>query len=222
MKTKAVLRTIVFGMCLTAATSLSQAQSAQSPPPKPTPQPNSSPVVVVPATPTPLNWKTYEFRYGDGEVLSLLLPREPKIDVEKNSVEKGIDVVTHIITSEADETVYVAGYIEMMARDSNLKITPEIRKELSRQFWNFLADGIREGLAEIGFEAKLTAYEPKSVMVHGREGQEQEFLIGKMPGRYRAVIGERHVYMLMTVSMSDKDLREREAVMQSFKISHAK
>ncbi len=220
MKIKVILVGLVTCLCLLAASSNSQAQDAP-PKPKATPQPTPATVVVV-VPPAPAGWKTYEFRYGDGEVLSLILPREPQIEVEKSNVEKGIDVVTHIITSESPTSVFVAGYIELVAKDPSIRITPEIRKELSKLFWGFLAQGMQEAMKEMGIEAKLTPYEMKTVMVYGREGQEQDFLLGKMPGRYRAVIGDRHVYMILSFSMSNENLSERDAVIQSFKISPVK
>jgi len=220
MKMKVILTGFVTCLCLLAASSNLQAQDTAAKP-KATPQPAPATVVVV-VPPTPAGWKTYEFKYGEGEVLSLVLPREPRIEVEKSNVEKGIDVVTHIISSESPSSVFVAGYIELVAKDQSIKITPEIRKELSKMFWGFLAQGMQEAMTEMGIEAKLTPSEMKTVMVYGREGQEQDFVIGKMPGRYRAVIGERHIYMVLSFSMSKEQLNERDAVIQSFKISPVK
>jgi hypothetical protein len=220
MKIKMILVGLVTCLCLLAASSNLQAQDTASKP-KATPQSTPGTVVVV-VPPTPAGWKTYEFKYGEGEVLSLILPREPQIEVEKSNVDKDMDVITHIITSESPSSVFVAGYIELVAKNPSVKITPEIRKELSKLFWGFLAQGMQEGMKEMGIEAKLTPFEMKTIMVYGREGQEQDFLIGKMPGRYRAVIGERHIYMLLTFSTSNENLSERDVVVQSFKISPAK
>lgn len=220
MKIKVILVGLATCLCLLAASSNLQAQDIP-PMRKATPQPTPATVVVA-TPPTPAGWKTYEFQYGAGEVLTLILPREPQIEVEKNNVDEGMDVITHIITSESPSSVFVAGYIELVAKNPSIKITPELRKELSKLFWGFLAQGMQEGMKEMGIEAKLTPYEMKNVLVYGREGQEQDFLIGKMPGRYRAVIGERHIYMLITFSISNENLNERDAVMHSFKISPTK
>lgn len=218
MKIKSALNGFLISFCLVAVSSTSQAQSGQASPPK---SPASQPIVIATVQTAAAGWRSFEFKYGNGEVLSLVLPRVPKVEVETMNVEKGIEMVVHTITTDTDSTVFVVGYIELVAKDPNLRLTPEMRRELSRSFWGLLADGMREGLTTMGVDAKLTSSEMKSVTIYGREGQEQDFLIGKMPGRYRAVIGERHVYMAMALSVTNEHPDEREIVIQSFKISPA-
>lgn len=222
MKIKVAATSLFALLCIAMGSSPSQAQSDQSiPPRRQGVQTVSGPIVIEPTRSTQAGWKTYEFKYGKGKTLSLILPKEPKVETEQFNVEAGIDVISHIITADSDSTVFVAGYIELVATNPSVKLTLEMRRQLSSMFWKLLAEGMQEALTEKGLEAKLTASEQKSVMVSGHEGQEQDFLIGKMAGRYRAVIGERNIYVVMAFSALSDNAMERDAVIQSFRISPA-
>lgn len=222
MKLKVALTGVLVSLCFVALPSTSRAQSDQPiPPRRQGAQTSSQPTTIVSVPAPPAGWKTYEFKYGNGEILSLILPHEPNVETEKYNDGKGIDMFSHVITTESDATVFVAGYIELVATDPNVKLTLEMRRELSSMFWSLLAEGMQDAMKARGIEAKLTASELKSVMVYGREGQEQDFHIGKMSGRYRAVIGERNVYVVMAFSAMNDNAIERDTVIQSFKISPA-
>lgn len=164
----------------------------------------------------PAGWKRYEYQYGGGDLLSVVFPRPPEEIVQKAAVGPEAFVVTHIMTAESPAGVYIAGYIELPA--GNARITPALKEAIFNKFWTFFAAGLQKGLGSLGLEAKLTALEPRKTVIGGREGQEQEFMVGKIPGRYRALVGERHIYMVIAMTFKNNSPDERTSFFESFKI----
>ncbi|MBC7911688.1 MAG: hypothetical protein H7Y30_14375 [Pyrinomonadaceae bacterium] len=181
-------------------------------------QPQTQPPKVLDEPSIPAGWKRYQFSYGSGDILSLIFPQAPKEEVERDKSEPNIETVTHMLSADTGSSFYFAGYIELLAKDARIKFTPEERKTLFDQFWGAIAQGLKEGLAESGMTAKLTSSPPRKVMISGREGQEQSFWIDRWPGHYRAVIGEHHIYVIATISLSEIADKETAPFMASFKL----
>lgn len=165
----------------------------------------------------PPEWKQYRYKFGDGDTLSLILPGKPEEAAESETVVPGAVVTTHTAIANNSNGVYMAGYIEL-PRGENAKITPEAKRLIFQQFWQYFAKGIQQGLEESGLEAKLTAQPARRVTISGRDGQEQDFSVGKMAGRYRAVIDGLTIYMAVSMTMPDGSVEERTAFFDSFEI----
>lgn len=184
-----------------------------------TPLPPELPVIVAPpGSPMslPPEWKRYQYKFGDGDTLVLFLPGQPEESVDNQTVAPGAVVKTHTAIADSPGGVYMAGYIELPR--GNAQMTPEVKRLIFENFWRYFAKGIQEGLEKTGLEAKLRAESPRQIRVSGREGQEQDFFVGKMAGRYRAVIDGLNIYMAVTIAMPGGALEERTAFFNSFEI----
>lgn len=184
----------------------SPAAPATQPPPPPR---------VMPEANDPSGWKRYQYRYGSGETLAALFPSPPKEEVFKEPLTNGKEVITHVLMTNTEAGVYLACYIEV---PSDIKITPEAKKKILDDLWRNFAKGMQEGLQKRGIEAELTASEPRQIMVGGRQAQEQDFMIGKLPGHYRALVGSNHLYMVAIISLKDESASRSDAFIESFSV----
>ncbi|MDQ3744163.1 MAG: hypothetical protein M3444_07260 [Acidobacteriota bacterium] len=126
-------------------------------------------------------------------------------------------LVVHFLSAQSDRGLYFAACVEIHT-DAGLKITPETRRLIYQNFWKNFSDGIVKGMEQGGVKAELTALDPKRILVSGREGQEQEFILKDMHGRYRAATGDTQIYVIVALSTSGWPSAELESFTDSFKI----
>ncbi|MCA1629024.1 MAG: hypothetical protein LC785_00385 [Acidobacteria bacterium] len=220
----AVLSSLVLCcLCLASA----RAQSGKTVPP-PTPLPFVPPPPVPPQTArlvedtaAPVGWKRYEFKYGEGDTMSVFFPKAPTESVEKTEVTNGAYSIVHILSAETPAGVYLAGYLELIA-PSNIKITPAAKEIIFNGFWKNFSSGMQQQLEKMGIQAKLTSAEPRKVVAAGREAQEQDFNVGNVTGRYRVVAGERTLYMMVTLGFGEGSAKERDIFVESLRLAAAR
>jgi hypothetical protein len=208
--------------CLCAAHAPAQGGKGAPPPPIPPPDvtaPTPTPAArVVEDANAPAGWKRYEFKYGGGDAMSVFFPRVPEESVEKSAGPGGSYVVVHMLSADTRAGVYLASYMELIAA-GNIKITPAEREGIFNEFWAHFSEGLQGGLEKMGFQAKLTSSAPRKVTAAGREALEQDFNVGKVKGRYRTVLGERNVYMLIAFGFEEGASGERDAFLESWKLA---
>lgn len=164
----------------------------------------------------PAGWKRYRYRYGSGDAFSVVFPRLPEESTENPEMQGG-KLVVHFLSAQSDRGLYFAACIEIHT-DAGLKITPEARRLIYQDFWKNFSGGLVEGMERGGVKAEVTALDPKRILISGREGQEQEFLIKDMHGRYRAATGDTQVYIIVALSTAGWPSAELESFSDSFKI----
>jgi hypothetical protein len=164
----------------------------------------------------PAGWKRYSFRYGGGDTFSVVFPRAPEESTD-TSERAGTKVVVHSLMSDTPNGVYFVGCVDIQMQ-AGMKLTPESSRVFYESFWRHFAEGMAKGLEEYGFKAEITPLGAKRILVGGREGQEQDFTVGKLHGRYRAATGDTQVYIILAVSLAGWPSAELESFSDSFKI----
>lgn len=167
----------------------------------------------------PAGWKRYEFKYGAGDTVSVVFPQTPdESDTKSDVPDKGTVVVHLLNAASASGSYFLAGYMEFFSAQV-VKITPEVRDTIFEDFWKNFSSGMASGMAEKGVSAKITATERRKVTISGREGLEQDFTVGDLVGRYRAVAGEHNIYMVVAISPGAGALKDRDAFIESLKVA---
>jgi protein involved in polysaccharide export with SLBB domain len=164
----------------------------------------------------PSGWKRYRYHYGSGDTFTVVFPQEPEESTQTSDTPEG-RVVVHFFQARSAKGLYFAACIEIQTK-AGLKITPEARREIYENFWKNFSNGLKSGMEEKGVEAEVVPLDPKRITVSGREGQEQEFTVRDLHGRYRAATGESQVYVVVAISTSGWPSDEVESFSDSFKI----
>jgi hypothetical protein len=176
---------------------------------------------VVEDAAAPAGWKRYEFKYGEGDAMSVFFPKAPEESTEKSDVSDGSYTIVHMLNADTPVGVYFASYMELIAA-GGIKITPAARDVIFNNFWKSFSSGMQQQMEKLGIQAKLTSSEPRKITAAGREAQEQDFNVGNVTGRYRAVLGERTVYMVVTLSFGEGASKERDIFLESLRIAAAR
>jgi protein involved in polysaccharide export with SLBB domain len=164
----------------------------------------------------PAGWKRYRYRYGSGDTFSFVFPQAPQESTSSSDTPDG-KVVVHFLQAQSAKGLYFAACIEVQTK-AGLKITPEARRVIYERFWANFSDGMKSGMEQNGVKADVTPLDPKKISVSGREGQEQEFTVRDLHGRYRAATGESQVYVIVAISTAGWPSDELETFSDSFKI----
>jgi hypothetical protein len=164
----------------------------------------------------PAGWKRYSFRYGSGDAFSVVFPQAPEESVTDSDTPDG-KLILYVLSSESQKGIYSAVCIEVRLK-GGLKLTPELRRQLYETYWSNYVKGFAQVMEQHGDKAEIKPLEAKRVLIGGREGQEQDFTIGNLHGRYRAATGEAQVYVILAISTAGWPSAELESFTDSFKI----
>jgi hypothetical protein len=218
MKMKLRLVVMLCALCCVCG-GVASAQSSKGEQPTPiVPVQTQHVARVVEDASAPAGWKRYEVKYGSGDTVSFVFPQTPDESDSKADVPNSGTVVVHLLTAASTSGTYLAGYMEFFTTHE-VKITPDVRDLIFDGFWKNFSTGMQTQMEKLGVSAKITANERRKITISGREGLEQDFTVGNMTGRYRAVAGDHNIYMIVAFTPGADSPKERDDFIESLKIT---
>lgn len=216
---------VAFSIIVFAQTSGAKPQkpiaTAPPPPPAMTRQAEKTlPVVTSLAAPKVSRsvavggWQHYAF---DDAHFSISLPVKPKVESESAKIYGDEPTITHAVSSDADEGVYMVVCLMNM---------PYIAEKLSEKYRKEFFDGAMQGfirgmLKEIetnGIKLKLTPGEQHPVNLAGRDGREQKFTYGPLNCTARAVMVSDRLYIVISMLNDEAKEADSDAFFASFNL----
>ena len=160
-------------------------------------QPPSTPATVD--SQLSAEWKRYELDGGKGDMISVLLPRQPEdMPGGRFKVAPNIELPLHLYTLSQNANHYFILFVDL-PNDAG-QTTESQRGDIFEGCWRGLATQIRGILEEkFGGSFEVTSSPQKVKTGEGREKRMQDFSIGSQNGRAQAVFANRRMYMLVSV-----------------------
>lgn len=203
---------IIGDLAVLSSIAQSSASSASHGPPTPLPR-------VVEDKNVPAGWKRYQFVYGGGDILSMVLPSAPEEYEGKGQV--ATDVLITMMTHALAANTKTAGYTGFYASDLSVaaeQMTEKQKATFYESLWMGVTKGAVKAFAEAGQKVETSALEKRVMIISGQEGIEQNFSVGPLQGKARMILAGHYAYGAFALWGPGTTAEDVEAFLSSFQV----
>lgn len=171
----------------------------------------------------PPGWKRHELKNTNGDVISVLLPREPdNFPGGKLKTPSGPALAANVFMIAANAKVYFVVFVDELPVAAE-RMTEAQKSDLLHGCWMAVAEQVRQVLREkYDTPLEIGDFDQQVRDLNGVEGREQRFFIGANEGRAQMILADRSAYMLVGIWPQNTPVDEHTPFFKSFEVRRAR
>lgn len=185
--------------------------------------PEGRPADAAGSVKPPPGWKRHELKNTNGDVISVLLPRQPdNFPGGKLKSPTGHTLAANVFMVAADAKFYFVVFVDELPVAAE-RMTEVERADLLHDCWMAVAAQVRQALREkYDMAVEIGAFDQRARNLNGREGREQRFFVGANEGCAQMILADRSAYLLVGIWPQDAPVDEHTPFFQSFEVRRAR
>ena len=181
--------------------------------------PKGRPADAAGSVKPPPGWKRHELKNTNGDVISVLLPREPdNFPGGKLKTPSGPPLAANVFMIAANAKSYFVVFVDELPEAAE-QMTEVQKSDLFHGCWMAVAEQVRQVLREkYDTPLEIGDFDQQVRDLNGVEGREQRFFIGANEGRAQMILADRSAYMLVGIWPQNTPVDEHTPFFKSFEV----